>query len=134
MSAIETATKSSDNSPKISRKRLEQTSGTGNYLALSRTLASVLTVSLGDQTILLQLASTINFRVTRIVSRNSVDYSVYGPVSYPRNVLYYPCYGRLGARAALGTNQMGYIIVIARLPGIYGSKPTRVRTITYLLE
>ena len=30
-------------------------------------------------------------------------------------------YGRLGVRAALGTNQMGYIIVIARLPGIYGN-------------
>ena len=30
-------------------------------------------------------------------------------------------YGRLGARATLWTNQMGYnIIVIARLPGIYG--------------
>ena len=30
-------------------------------------------------------------------------------------------YGRLGARAALWTNQMGYIIVIAWLPGIYGN-------------
>ena len=30
-------------------------------------------------------------------------------------------YGRLGARATLWTNQMGYIIVIARLPGIYGN-------------
>ena len=30
-------------------------------------------------------------------------------------------YGRLGARATLWTNQMGYIIVIARLPGNYGN-------------
>ena len=90
MSAIETTTKSIDNSPKISIKHLEQTSGTGNYLVLSRTLASVLTVSLSDQTILLQLASTINFRITQIVSKNFVDYPVYGPVSYPCNILYYP--------------------------------------------
>ena len=65
MSAIETATKSCDNSPKISRRCLEQTFGTEKYLALSRTPMSVVTVSLGDQTILLQLASTINFRITR---------------------------------------------------------------------
>ena len=30
-------------------------------------------------------------------------------------------YGGLDAHAALWTNQMGYIIVIARLPGIYGN-------------
>ena len=30
-------------------------------------------------------------------------------------------YGRLDVHAAVWTNQMGYIIVIARLPGIYGN-------------
>ena len=87
-----TATKSGDNSPEIARKYLEQSFGIGNYLAVSRILASVVTVCLSDQTIILQPASTINFHVTWILSRNSVDYSVYGSVSYPSvSVLYYPC-------------------------------------------
>ena len=56
---------------------------------MSRILAPVVTVC---QTIFCnQLPPCINFSVTRIVSRNSVDYSVYRSVSYPSvSILYYP--------------------------------------------
>ena len=91
VSAIVTTTKSGDNHPEIARKYLKQSFGIGNYLAVSQILGLLLlSVSVTKQ-LSLQPASTINFRVTRMVSRNSVDYSVYGGVSYPSvSVLYYP--------------------------------------------
>ena len=45
------------------------------------------------------------------------------------------CYGRLVVRATVKTNQMGYIIVKAQLPGIYGNvnQPENDHWVVYCL-
>ena len=85
-----TATKSSDNSPETARKHLEQSFSIGNYLAVSQILAPVVAVCL---IIFCNQLPPLIFRITWIVSRNSMDYSVYRSVFYPSlSVLYYPWY------------------------------------------
>ena len=96
VSITETATKSGDNSREIPRKSLKRTVNTGKYLAVPWTLAFVLVVlsrcSNSSLVLCWQHLPPLIFALHGCLSRNSMDYSVYKPISYPRMcVLYYPC-------------------------------------------